>query len=100
MNNPVETVCSHVFCFKCIGQALQCRLRCPIDRQKLHWSDVRPLPRILHAILGGLKIRCRFESCRAIVPLEQLASHEEECDYRSTTSFLSNVIKDSGSDSV
>lgn len=80
MNNPVETVCSHVFCRKCLKQALQRRLRCPVDRRPLTMSHVRPLPRIVHNILGALMLRCRFPQCDEVVTLEEINKHEAVCD--------------------
>lgn len=42
-NNPTSTLCGHVFCKKCIEQAIQLYQKCPICNRKLKKNQIHPI---------------------------------------------------------
>ncbi|RWS16080.1 E3 ubiquitin-protein ligase NRDP1-like protein [Dinothrombium tinctorium] len=75
--------CEHTFCDACINEWLLIQSNCPVDRQPLCKTDLKPAPRVLRNFLAKLDIKCDFASfgCPAVVKLESLSSHCNECDF-------------------
>ncbi|RWS29207.1 E3 ubiquitin-protein ligase NRDP1-like protein, partial [Leptotrombidium deliense] len=75
--------CEHTFCNDCINEWLLIQSNCPVDRQPLNKADLKPAPRVLRNFLAKLDIKCDFASfgCPAVVKLESLTSHCNECDF-------------------
>lgn len=82
--------CEHTFCQHCITQWLSHQASCPVDRQPLSRSDLKPAPRVLRNFLAKLDIRCDFASggCVAVVKLELLQSHMDTCDFNPNKSVM------------
>lgn len=76
-------MCEHSYCESCITEWLSIQSNCPVDRNELKRSDLKPAPRVLRNFLAKLEIKCDFASfgCASIVRLEQLTSHCNECDF-------------------
>jgi len=76
-------MCEHAFCNSCIKEWLSRQLTCPIDRQPLTPSQLKPASRILRNLLSRLNIECDNASlgCTAVVKLDVLANHCLECDF-------------------
>jgi len=85
MRDPLQLVgCEHTFCGSCIRDWVESNKSCPIDRRRFSADqDLQPAPRILKGILSRLQIKCDFEQkgCEAIVSLESLKQHIEECAF-------------------
>jgi E3 ubiquitin-protein ligase NRDP1 len=58
-------------------------MTCPVDRQPVNPSQLKPAPRILRNLLSRLNIECDNASfgCTVIVKLDLLANHCNECEY-------------------
>lgn len=58
-------------------------MTCPVDRQAVSASQLKPAPRILRNLLSRLNIECDNASfgCTAIVKLDLLPSHCLECEF-------------------
>lgn len=56
---------------------------CPIDRQPVTYSELKPAPRILRNLLSRLNVICDNAQygCKEIVKLEFLVSHSHECEF-------------------
>ncbi|KAL7499493.1 hypothetical protein ACHAWT_007774 [Skeletonema menzelii] len=55
---PRITPCNHLFCQKCIRQALDDKYLCPIDRQPCSPHQLRPLDGLLSRVWGGIQVKC------------------------------------------
>ena len=44
--------CEHAFCLPCITQWLERQPTCPVDRQNVQVSQLKPVPRILRNLLA------------------------------------------------
>ncbi|XP_039270136.1 E3 ubiquitin-protein ligase NRDP1-like [Styela clava] len=75
--------CEHCFCKCCIEAWLQRQQTCPVDRSQLQTQHLKPVPRIMRNMLGRLTLMCenRKYGCATIVRLDQLLSHQTECDF-------------------
>lgn len=76
-------MCEHPFCSACINEWLARNSTCPVDRQSVASSQLKPAQRILRNLLSRLKIDCDNAAvgCEAIVKLDLLAAHCLECDF-------------------
>ncbi|XP_012267210.1 E3 ubiquitin-protein ligase NRDP1 isoform X2 [Athalia rosae] len=76
-------LCEHAFCRVCINEWINRQPTCPVDRAPITSAQLRPVPRILRNLLARLCIGCdnTMYGCQAVVKLDCLASHLEECEY-------------------
>lgn len=84
LENPVMVgECEHCFCRNCIEVWLTRQSTCPVDRGVLHNEQLKPVPRIMRNMLGRLLLACENQQhgCTAVVRLDQLYQHQEECDF-------------------
>lgn len=84
LENPVQAPeCEHAFCSACINEWVQRQPTCPNDRNPIHPSQLKPVPRITRNLLARLNITCDNEpsGCTAIVKLDQLNAHVTECEF-------------------
>ena len=80
VDQPVETICGHMFCNQCMCKWLHTsdRPSCPCcPTFLLVKSDVKPVTRIVQSILSNLEIRCDKERCAAIVQYTSYGKHVE-----------------------
>lgn len=58
-------------------------MTCPVDRQTVSSSQLKPAPRIMRNLLARLNIECDNVAfgCKAIVKLDVLVNHCNECDF-------------------
>lgn len=64
-----------------------------MDGTRLIALDLKPINRVLRALLNELKVTCRHDECQSVVTLEHLASHERGCTFRSLASAESEVVQ-------
>ncbi|XP_066263401.1 E3 ubiquitin-protein ligase NRDP1-like isoform X1 [Branchiostoma lanceolatum] len=84
LEEPVQAPqCEHAFCTACIQEWLSRQHTCPVDRQTITPSQLKPVPRILRNLLSRLYIKCDNANfgCSQVVKLDQLASHLDECEH-------------------
>jgi len=84
LEEPVQApVCEHAFCSMCILEWLKHQASCPVDRQTITSSQLKPVPRILKNLLARLTISCTNADfgCGALVKLDALNSHLAECEH-------------------
>src|ERR1700761_3115843 len=84
LEEPVQVaLCDHTFCKRCIDEWLTRQLECPIDRSPLRQNQLRPAHSIFKTFLAELKISCNYkeQGCAAIVKLDVLESHVQECKF-------------------
>lgn len=83
LEDPVQALCEHAFCMSCISMWLSRQPTCPIDRQPILQSQLKPVPRILRNLLARLYIACdnAGHGCTVVVKLDLLAAHLLECDH-------------------
>lgn len=84
LENPVQApMCEHAFCSACIHEWLKRQSTCPVDRQAITSTQLRPVPRILKNLLARLTIQCCNAEfgCNAWVKLDALNSHLSECEH-------------------
>ncbi|XP_032690220.1 E3 ubiquitin-protein ligase NRDP1 isoform X2 [Odontomachus brunneus] len=76
-------VCEHAFCRSCINEWINRQHTCPLDRTPIIASQLRGVPRILRNLLARLFIKCDnvVYGCSAVVKLDMLSSHLEQCEY-------------------
>ena len=81
--NPVVG-CSedHLFCQECINQWLKVSPTCPVDRQELTTSNVKPVQRPIMSILLSLQIKCVNHDigCQFVSAVAEEADHFAKCD--------------------
>lgn len=85
---PVKLDCEHVFCQRCVNQAMLHQNRnsrsCPSCRRTINTSDISAVPRILTRILDELLVRCplRNEGCAEELRRGEVQDHVRKyCDY-------------------
>ena len=84
LEDPKETLtCQHAFCYDCITQWMCERSSCPTCRCLLSHGDIVSLHRIWREKLNKLRVRCHnFRiGCEAVVQLQHLDKHLQECAY-------------------
>lgn len=84
LEEPVQApVCEHAFCSACIGEWLNHQSTCPVDRQMITNSQLKPVPRILKNLLSRLTIKCTNADfgCQSILKLDVLNAHLSECEH-------------------
>ncbi|XP_057690719.1 RING finger protein 151 isoform X2 [Corythoichthys intestinalis] len=80
---PLQAPCEHAFCSACISNWLLDHNTCPEDRQPLDVDSLKPLYRYMRNDLNRLEIRCvnANRGCEVVCKLENLHTHEEDCDF-------------------
>ena len=103
---PVKLDCDHVFCQRCINEAMMCQNRlsrnCPTCRRRLDATSITPVPKILERILDELLVKCPLdkEGCKEIMPRSRVQDHVfgycpyAEVDCPSKDCFLTLQRKD------
>lgn len=84
LEEPLQaTQCEHAFCSTCIHDWMNRQPTCPIDRGPLLRKNLKPVPRILRNLLSRLKLNCNNAEfgCTAVVKLDSLQSHLQECEF-------------------
>ncbi|XP_044732704.1 E3 ubiquitin-protein ligase NRDP1 [Chrysoperla carnea] len=84
LEDPLQApVCEHAFCRVCIQEWISRQPTCPVDRQSITFTQLRPVPRILRNLLARMCISCDnfVYGCPMILKLDALASHLEECEH-------------------
>lgn len=84
LEEPVQApVCEHAFCTACITEWLNHQLTCPVDRQVITITQLKPVPRILKNLLSRLTIKCTNADfgCESLLKLDVLNGHLSECEY-------------------
>ncbi|XP_026745845.1 E3 ubiquitin-protein ligase NRDP1-like [Trichoplusia ni] len=88
--DPLQApACEHAFCRACITEWISRQPTCPVDRQAVTASQLRPVPRILRNLLSRLCTSCdnALHGCNTVLKLDSLASHLVECMFM----FLYNI---------
>ena len=85
---PVKLDCEHVFCQRCVNQAMRHQDRelrsCPSCRRKIDESSITPVPKILEYILDDLLVKCPLwsDGCLEQMPRCRVQDHIlKYCDY-------------------
>jgi E3 ubiquitin-protein ligase NRDP1 len=84
LEDPLQApVCEHAFCKSCITEWITRQPTCPVDRQSVTSTQLRPVPRILRNLLSRLCIHCDNAQygCTRVLKLDSLSSHLEECEH-------------------
>lgn len=78
---PVKLGCEHVFCQRCVNQAMTHQGRnsrtCPSCRRRIDQLTITPVPKILEHILDELLVKCPHESegCHEEIPRCRVQDH-------------------------
>lgn len=62
--DPVTTPCDHTFCYRCLRRSIATsplRAACPIDREKLIWTDCFSSARLIRTQLNSLLVKCPYQ---------------------------------------
>jgi hypothetical protein len=82
---PVVTPCEHLFCRKCLQQALFRQRLCPVDRTEISADQVRHLQdgSLLCRIWGGIPVKCSHHEtgCAWTGPISDYKAHVEGCTH-------------------
>lgn len=84
LEEPLQAaLCEHAFCRACINEWLARQPTCPVDRNAITTTNLRPVPRILKNLLSRLSISCDNApyGCAQFFKLEVLTNHLEDCEY-------------------
>ena len=80
---PVKLECEHVFCQKCVNQAMRHQPHssrsCPSCRKQIDQGSITPVPKILDQILDELLVKCPLwmegKGCLETMPRCQVQDH-------------------------
>lgn len=89
---PVRLQCEHVFCQRCVNDAMYHQaenpsvlsINCPSCRRRIDNRAIAPVPKILTHILDELRVNCplRSEGCDEILARGEVQSHVDKyCAY-------------------
>lgn len=67
IENPVQTICEHLFCNECILNWLDVTEACPVDGRPLTTKDLSDPNRVLRNMLNKLEIKCDFGKLMAFM---------------------------------
>lgn len=84
LEDPLQAPqCEHAFCSGCITEWLSRQQTCPVDRQTILSSQLKPVPRILRNLLSRLQINCNnaVHGCSTVVKLDHLSHHLDQCQF-------------------
>ena len=90
--NAVRLPCEHVFCLRCVNDAMKISgvgfrpssLNCPSCRRKIHANEIISMPKILDRMLDELMVRCplKDEGCNELVQRCEVQQHvDKKCAY-------------------
>lgn len=86
--NPVRLECEHVFCQRCVNDAIKDlrtnSINCPSCRRRIGQTTISPMPKILQLILDELIVKCPLstEGCSAVVQRCEVQKHVDKyCAY-------------------
>ena len=83
LRDPVMTLCQHEFCRSCLQKALQHREECPLCRNTLKESDLKPAYKTSRQIQKLTSYCCnKINSCDWEGSWSDLDSHKEQCPYQ------------------
>ncbi|MCJ1453123.1 hypothetical protein MMC28_003468 [Mycoblastus sanguinarius] len=107
--NPVRLECEHVFCQRCLNQAMRMQgyydhINCPACRRRIDRLTIVPVPKILSHILDDLPVKCPLssEGCLEEMPRASVQQHVDRyCAYSevecpSEACLLTTLRKDVG----
>ncbi|XP_074645999.1 E3 ubiquitin-protein ligase PDZRN3-like [Tubulanus polymorphus] len=82
-DNPLQTVCGHVFCSACIIQWIYDCNECPHKCQKLVVDDLTDILDLRNIILN-MQVRCKYadKGCKEVVTVTNLPLHAEKCGFK------------------
>ncbi|XP_059172082.1 E3 ubiquitin-protein ligase LNX-like [Physella acuta] len=73
---PVDTLCGHTFCSRCIHNYLALQQQCPIDRKVLTLSDCQPSSILVRRLLDKLLVVCpNVDYCEEVLTRCELEAH-------------------------
>lgn len=83
---PLETSCAHrhTMCSRCLEQALEDKLECPVDRTPMPGglSDCRPACKLISQVIDELETSCPNMRCGRILPRGNVEWHlREQCPF-------------------
>ena len=90
--NAVRLPCEHVFCQRCVNDAIRISgigfrpssVNCPSCRRMTHASEITPMPKILDRMLDELLVKCplKDEGCNEQIPRCEVQQHvDKKCTY-------------------
>ncbi|KAH0487269.1 MAG: hypothetical protein KVP17_002576 [Porospora cf. gigantea B] len=83
IERPVQTVCNHLFCQKCLTSWMAQSATCPIDHHRLAEGDVMRLQdvsTVMFRLYSSTKVKCpRHTICPWVGCLSDLKEHQREC---------------------
>lgn len=79
--DPVRLSCAHVFCSECLSAAVRLKSECPVCRAKLEPGARFQPARDLVRQMDGIRVRCSYKGCGAVVVLSKLRAHQASCRY-------------------
>lgn len=90
--NAVRLPCEHVFCLRCVNDAMKISgigfrpssVNCPSCRRMTHASEITSMPKILDRMLDDLMVRCplKDEGCNEQVQRCDVQQHvDKKCAY-------------------
>ena len=85
----ITRCCDRTYCRHCITRWLTDHKSCPThgDRKRLMASHLMSAPKRIRRQLNGLDVKCDnyMKGCPAVIKLDQLSEHIEECEHKSQT---------------
>lgn len=90
--NAVRLPCEHVFCLRCVNDAMTISgsgfrpssVNCPSCRRRTHASDLTSMPKILDRMLDDLLVRCplKDQGCNELIQRCEVQQHvDRKCAY-------------------
>ncbi|XP_070566843.1 ligand of Numb protein X 2-like [Ptychodera flava] len=74
--NPMDTICGHTYCAKCLKSVLRLKKMCPIDRRPLTSKDCKQASIMVQKLLDKLKVLCPNTSyCTDVMQRSDLEAH-------------------------
>ncbi|CAG5115068.1 unnamed protein product [Candidula unifasciata] len=74
--SPLDTVCGHTFCSRCIHNYLALQHQCPVDRKPLAITDCQPSSILVRRLLDKLLVVCpNVDYCEEVLTRCELEAH-------------------------
>lgn len=83
LDQPVQCLkYQHLFCLDCITSWLQVNSSCPLDREELLVSQLKPVHHVI-GLLDNYDVRCEFSGfgCQAVDKYGLVKEHEDNCEF-------------------
>ena len=101
--NAVRLPCEHVFCQRCVNDAMTIggtgsrpsSVNCPSCRRMIHTSELTSMPKILDRMLDDLMVRCplKDEGCNEQVQRCEVQQHvDKKCAYSEVECPVENCL--------